>query len=334
MASFQTTLRKRFPDLAADLDAVDRLLRRELGAGGRFLQEEALRLLSAGGKRLRPVLVLGSARLGDFDQGAARALAAAVEALHMATLVHDDIIDSADKRRGQDTSVHLHGVNLAVYTGDWLLVKSLQLLSGAGSATEIRSAVLHRLAEALEEVFTGEVDQYQGRGAIPTLDAYMDRIRGKTAALFAGACAAGAKSAGLEDGRVETAGRFGEAFGMAFQIRDDLMDLLESGDAIGKPASHDLEKGNVTLPILMAAEADEGFRTDLSDYLDRWHGASGQAGGAGHLLARARSLGVGERTRTLSERFRQDALQCLEALPEGEGRAILAATLSSLDEMK
>ncbi len=322
-------------DLAPQLQELERRLREDLGAGGPFLRREGLRLLDSGGKRLRPSMAIAAGHLGAYDPTRVLPVAAAVEMIHMATLVHDDVIDAAPTRRGAATTYALHGAHTAVYTGDWMLVKALRSLSTLEEAllpadekgVRHRSAVPEVLVAGLESLCAGEVDQYLGRGRIPSVKTYLSRIERKTAALFAAACAAGAAASGQDEAVVRTCAEFGRAYGIAFQIADDLLDVggVTSGPA-GKPTGHDLVQGIATLPYLLAAKASPEFRADLEVYF-----RDGGAPGAPPLPDRVQALtrgmaGLGgvEAARRTARRYLDEAKERLATLPPSTGRDMLS----------
>lgn len=306
------TLWDSMPDLKAEMEALELLLNQEFKGKG-FIQEAAARLVLGGGKRLRPALVIAAAKTGKYDRATALPVAAALEALHTATLIHDDVIDGADTRRGMPTLHGNHGNHVAIYAGDYLLAKAVMLLS----RSNLPQTELHRLALAMETMCTGEVAQYMGRNRVPGFREYLKRIMGKTGILFASACAAGGRSAGMDDRGTMRLWRFGMRLGAAFQIRDDLLDI-EGGT--GKTSGRDLADGIVTLPILLAA-ANEDYKIMLSRFFS--HGST--ADGARELLETASRLGVLERTKQLLAAEMDKGLELLGLLPESPGRDMLGA---------
>lgn len=312
------SLWKGVPALGEELGRLEELLRREFGGAG-FLRAASSQLVLGGGKRLRPALVIASAHVGAYDRERTLPVAAALEALHTASLVHDDVIDGADTRRGMPTLHRSHGNHVAIYAGDFLLAKAMLLVSRSG----LPGGELKRLACAMEAMCSGEVAQYQGRNRIPGYREYLKRIMGKTGVLFAGACAAGGRCAGLNDSTVTLLWRFGLRLGAAFQIRDDLIDIRD-GES-GKPTGRDLMDGIVTLPILLAA-ADGGYRLALSRFLQNGRNPAEAA----ELVAMAHSLGApGQAERMLAAEIDR-SLTMLDALPDGPGRLMLREIASSL----
>ncbi len=305
-----STFWSRIPGLGAELEALEALLEREF-AGTGFLQASTAKLVTGGGKRLRPALVIASAKLGQYERGKALPVAAALEALHTATLVHDDVIDGAETRRGMPTLHGSLGNHVAIYAGDYILAKAVLLIS----SSDLPNNELKRMAQAISAMCVGEVAQYIGRGRVPGYREYLKRIMGKTGILFAAACAAGGRSGGLDDRAIMLLWRFGMRLGAAFQIRDDILDM-EGAD--GKPSGRDLADGIVTLPILLAA-ANEDFRRAL----DIFFRDGMPEGKAPVLLDAARSLGAIDKTRQVLEEEVGKGLKILTDLPDGEGREML-----------
>jgi heptaprenyl diphosphate synthase len=314
----KNTVWDSIPALQTEMESLEELLQKEFSGNG-FIQAAASRLVLGGGKRLRPALVIASAQVGRYDRAAVLPVAAALEAIHTATLVHDDVIDGADTRRNMQTLHGRHGNHVAIYAGDFLLAKAVMLLS----RSNLPNTELHRLALAMEAMCTGEVAQYMGRNRVPAYREYLKRIMGKTGILFAAACAAGGRSAGLGDKETMRLWRFGLRLGAAFQIRDDLLDM-ESTDA-GKPVCRDLADGIVTLPILLAA-ANE----DYNRMLNRFFTDGRPAEAAMALLDVARSLGALEKSRILLDSEIQRGVDLLSALPDNEGRRMLRSVACAL----
>jgi heptaprenyl diphosphate synthase len=237
----------------------------EAFAGERFAgrgipyKEISAGLLLSGGKRLRPAMTILAAKSGEYDRARVFPAALAIEALHAATLAHDDIIDGATVRRGKPTVSETHGVNMAVYTGDYLFAKSLLLMAESG----LEPARTQMIAKAVLSMCEGEMAQYLGRYQITPLPQYLRRIARKTGLLFSAACAIGAKAGALDDESVNRFRRFGFKFGMAFQIRDDLLDMEMDAQEAGKPVVRDLKDGIATLPVLLALRNNSNLAEPL-----------------------------------------------------------------------
>jgi geranylgeranyl pyrophosphate synthase len=261
--------------LPARMGAVEELLREEVAGHGEQLREDAASTLAAGGKRLRPMLVLLCA--GESGgEGAVRA-AAAIELVHMATLVHDDVLDEAPLRRGHPTVAATSGRNRALATGDLLLSRAFALLADAGDA---RAVLL--LADAAVALARGELAQrHDAFDTAITEQRYLDRCRLKTATLFECACLLGRDDEQLRE--------FGAEVGLAFQLLDDVLDVTGPPERTGKARGTDLLDGTVTLPLIEAAAADPGIREVDLQGLD--------AGSAAALCDRIAATGALETVR-------------------------------------
>jgi geranylgeranyl pyrophosphate synthase len=236
--------------LPSRLGEVEELLREQSEGHGEPLAADATATLAAGGKRLRPLLVLLCAGPDGAD-GAVRS-AAAIELVHMATLVHDDVLDDAPLRRGHPTVVATAGRDRATATGDLLFSRAFALLAGAGDARAVEL-----LAGASVALARGELAQREDAYDTSISERrYLERCRLKTATLFACACQLG------RDG--EEIAEFGSRIGLAFQLLDDVLDVSGPPERTGKARGTDLLDGTVTLPLIAAAEADSGLlETDL-----------------------------------------------------------------------
>jgi geranylgeranyl pyrophosphate synthase len=216
--------------------------------------------LAAGGKRLRPLLVFLSAPAGARSRESLVRAAAAIELVHMATLVHDDVLDRAALRRGKPTVWSTDGDQIAAATGDYLFARAFGELAATGDMPSID--LLARCSLGLSE---GEAMQReQTRRPETTPEEYLERCTLKTGRLFAAACALGARLGGLEDGDVEELTTYGRCLGLAFQVADDVLDCEGSPESTGKPIGTDLLAGIATLPLLLAARHDEVVRAALS----------------------------------------------------------------------
>jgi heptaprenyl diphosphate synthase len=237
--------------VAGDLQAVEAALRSEIAGDPPEVSAPMADLFAAGGKRLRPALVLLSAKLGRYQVESVVPAAMAVELTHAATLVHDDVIDRAPTRRGRPTVAAALGNEPAIVIGDFYFAKSYEL-----AARTKDPEVVGLLARAVMEICAGEVRQQGVRFRYaPDVDEYMQRIHAKTATLLTACCDIGAVLGEL-DARVRHAlHTYGTLTGLAFQIADDVLDYTGSEDEIGKPIGHDLAEGFATLPLMLALES-------------------------------------------------------------------------------
>ncbi|MEE0775538.1 MAG: polyprenyl synthetase family protein [Bacillota bacterium] len=212
----------------------------------RVLTKAATHLLKSGGKRLRPALVLLGGRLGTQKDSHQMPLALAIETVHMATLVHDDVVDSAALRRGKPTVKAKWGNEVSVFTGTYLLAKAMSLMAGYRD-----SYINHRLSDVAMEMCRGEIDQMNGAFRIDeNIDTYMKRIKQKTAYLLSASCELGAHVSSAPQEIVAALKNYGEAIGMAFQITDDILDYRLNNDAFGKVSGGDIREGIATLPLI------------------------------------------------------------------------------------
>jgi octaprenyl-diphosphate synthase len=223
-------------------------------------------IVSAGGKRLRPMLTLASARLCGYTGDDHIALAAAVEFIHTATLLHDDVVDSSDLRRGRDTANAVWGNKPAVLVGDFLFARSFELMVEVGSLR-----ILEILSRAAAVIAEGEVHQLITANDTATTEAaYLEVIEAKTAALFAAASRIGAVVAGRPPDEEQAIERYGRNLGIAYQLVDDMLDFSARQSELGKSVGDDFRDGKITLPILIAfargdAEERAFWRRALED---------------------------------------------------------------------
>jgi geranylgeranyl pyrophosphate synthase len=203
--------------------------------------------LTSGGKRLRPLLLVLCARIGEPERRDLLRAATAIEVLHTATLIHDDIVDKAENRRGQPTTVARYGREAAIATGDYLFAEAFSELAEIGDPRLVRA-----FSEASEGLAAGELEQYRADGATVDVEAYLEHIRKKTAGLFKAACVAGGTLGGLSLRQIDSLATYGQALGIAFQMSDDIMDLVGKPGLMGKGIGTDLAEGTVTLPVIFA----------------------------------------------------------------------------------
>jgi len=233
-----------------DIVRVDTLLKSLRPENFPFLSNILDHLLEAGGKRARPATTLLAGRMGNYNLDLLVPLAASIELLHTATLVHDDVIDAAPTRRGKPTANAITDNAASVMVGDYMFAHSAELVARTGNIDVIRL-----FARTLMEMATGELHQdmsaYEyGQSTLQ----YFNRIYGKTASLFATSAQGGAMIAGLSDEQALAMRAYGENMGMAFQVMDDILDFTGDEDEMGKPAGSDLMNGTLTLPALILVE--------------------------------------------------------------------------------
>ena len=305
--------------LAADMTAVNGLIRERMASEhAPRIPEVTAHLVEAGGKRLRPMLTLAAARLCGYAGDHHVKLAATVEFIHTATLLHDDVVDESTRRRGRPTANLLWDNKSSVLVGDYLFARSFQLMTECGSLR-----VLDILANASAVIAEGEVLQLTAAQNIATdADTYLRVIRGKTAALFAAACEVGGVVAGAPEDQVTALRDYGDALGIAFQMADDLLDYGGSDAVIGKNTGDDFREGKLTLPVILAiARGDDHERIFWKRVMERRDQHEGDLAHALELMRRHRTL---EATRDEARAWAARSREALAALPDAPLRSVLS----------
>jgi heptaprenyl diphosphate synthase len=275
-------------------------------------------LFEAGGKRLRPALVLLSARCGRYDLEPLTRAAMAVELTHAATLVHDDVIDRSSVRRGRPTVAAALGDEPAIVIGDFYFAKAYEQAARTQS-----TEVVGILARTVMEICAGELRQQAIRYLYSTrIDEYMLRIEAKTATFLAACCDIGALLAGLPAVERSALRTYGRLLGLAFQIADDVLDYLGSAGEIGKPIGHDIVEGFVTLPLMLAMD-DAGIAAKLQQQLHDGRKLSAEE--AREVVEVVRESGAPERALARARAHATSARAELGAIDRGEARDALAA---------
>lgn len=238
-------------EVQADLQQVEAELLRQVDAPDPVLSQAARHLVQAGGKRLRPAFAILAARCCGASLERILPLAVALEMIHMATLVHDDVIDASPIRRGQPTVWARWGQELSLHTGDYLFARSLILV-----ATYDDPRIPSVLASVSVKMVQGEIQQLAAAFDLDvTLRDYLDRIYRKTALLIAASCELGAIAAGADTATIRHLRYYGRNLGLAFQITDDVLDMVADPEQTGKPIGGDLRQGVITLPAIYALQA-------------------------------------------------------------------------------
>ena len=302
-----------YASLKPELDRIEEELARSIRSDLPLLSETSLHLLQAGGKRIRPVFVLLAGRFGTNDRDKIIRVAVALELIHMASLVHDDVIDDADIRRGRLTVRSRWDNRIAMYTGDYIYAKALTVIGG------LEQPRIHQvLSGAMVQMCIGEIEQIRDFfNTGQSIRRYLRRIRRKTALLIAVSCLLGALAAEAPPAVAAALYRYGYNAGMAFQITDDLLDLLGSEAVTGKPPGSDLRQGNLTLPVLYALQ-ESGIREPLLREIGRLKDSGGSDVSAAIRLVR-QSGGI-RRSEALADRYVGKALAALGRLPEGPAK--------------
>jgi octaprenyl-diphosphate synthase len=323
------------PNLGERLASLDRWVRADLVAfeaeiaalprGTRVVHAAAHHLLDLRGKHLRPLCVALTSRFGDGFTEQARGLAVAVELVHSATLLHDDVVDVAERRRGEPAACVVYGNAASIFAGDWLLVAALRRIAAAGV-----EGVLDRMLGVIDEMIVAESLQLERRGNVTgARDDYFAIVEGKTAALFRWAMIAGARVARLPAGAEAALERFGLHLGVAFQAVDDELDFA---DGTGKDPLADLREGKITYPLVVALEREPALRPRLEALLaETQTGIEPSRDALAAIAATVRATGALTATRALAEEHVERALAVLDELPAGPPRdALVTVALASL----
>ena len=297
--------------VADDLPRVDALLESLQDVEFPWLREMLGSVLGGSGKRLRPAIALLAGRLGSYDLELLVPLAASVELLHTATLVHDDVIDMADERRGRPTAAAQFHNAPSVMLGDYMFAHAADFVAQTGNIRVIRN-----FAGTLRVMARGELSQDVAAFEYsPDVQRYLDRIYGKTASLFATAAEGGAIVCGAPEPLVEPVRRFGEQLGMAFQIVDDVLDFSATAEELGKPVGSDLLAGTLTLPSLLYLE-----RYPDDNPVRRAFNGVRRRSNLQRAVDEIRDSGLLEESLETGRHFTLGAREALAELPDGEPR--------------
>lgn len=305
--------------LADDLDAVNGLIRARMASDhAPRIPEVTAHLVEAGGKRIRPMMTLAAARMCGYDGDAHQKLAATVEFIHTATLLHDDVVDESGQRRGRPTANLLWDNKSSVLVGDYLFARAFQLMVETESLT-----VLNILSNAAAVIAEGEVLQMTAAQSLATTEEiYTQVIRGKTAALFEAATEVGGVISGAPEAQVRALATYGDALGMSFQIVDDLLDWGGASGAMGKNVGDDFRERKLTLPVIRAvARGDEAERAFWTRTIEKGRQDEGDLEQAMTLLQRH---GVLEETRDEALRYAGLAKEAMAEMPDHPLRDMLA----------
>lgn len=299
--------------LNSDINIIEKTLEDTVEAESPLLRQASLHLLQAGGKRIRPVFVLLSGKFGDYDIHVMKNVAVALELIHMASLVHDDVIDDAELRRGQPTIKAKWDNRIAMYTGDYIFARSLELM------TNIKNPLAHQiLSETIVQLCVGEIEQIKFKYDYnQTLRDYLLRIKRKTALLIAASCQLGAVAANVDEEIHKKLYQFGYYVGMSFQITDDVLDFTGTEEQLGKPAGGDLLQGNITLPVLLAME-NPSLRKKITAVHE--HSSSSEIG---EIIDAIKNSGAIERSLSISDRYLHKAINVLNQLPNNRAKKTL-----------
>lgn len=311
------------PDLQAELDLVRQFMLDSVSDAMPLVKEPLEEVIASGGKMLRPAMVILGAKLGKYKSERIIPIAASVELLHTATLIHDDIIDEAKLRRGIESVHSKYSKEVAVLVGDYVFAKTFELLAG-----DYPAEMLKNLSRSIMKICEGELSQISHRySEALDLERYLEIIAGKTAALFSMSLFAGAYEAKVNNVTQRSLVQAGYCIGMAFQIIDDCLDYQSKTDMIGKNVANDIKQGDITLPVLFALRQEP--TGTLRDLLF-------QSSMTAQDIAQIRELVIQNGGVSLAqERAREygrDAMIALSKLKKSESRKTLERIVSSILE--
>ena len=300
---------------ADDMAAIDALIRRRLASDVVLINQVAEHIVSAGGKRLRPMLVALAGRATGQVGARHHQLAAIIEFIHTSTLLHDDVVDESDLRRGRSTANAIWGNAASILVGDFLYSRSFQLMVELDSMP-----VMRLLADTTNRIAEGEVLQLlHVRNPDTDEAAYLGVIERKTAVLFAAGTRLGAMASGADEAAQQALYDYGMRLGYAFQIADDVLDYSADAQALGKNLGDDLAEGKATLPLIHAmAQADAATRARLRTIVEQ-----GDKGAMPEVLAAIRAAGSLEYSRARAREYAAAAEAALAPLPANEAVAAL-----------
>lgn len=289
-----------------------------------LITEAVRRMLAAGGKRLRPRVTLLAAGACGGRALEHLHLAAYMELIHVATLIHDDVVDNAQTRRGVNATAVDYGNRVSVLAGDYLFAWIFKNVT-----QHYPHPIPHVLSATLADICDGEVLQLQALGDLDlTLDRYVEIARKKTASLFAASAECGARLGGGTATEIAALRAFGEAFGIAFQIKDDLLDIVADERSIGKPVGNDLTERKVTLPLIAALSAGDGnFRAEVRRFYD-----GGPNDAIPEVVSGIERQGGLATTRAQIARFADGAKSALEPIAPGAAKKQLVRLADALLE--
>ena len=311
----------------APMQLVNQRIQRALHSDVVLISQMGSYIIGAGGKRLRPKLVLISAMAHGYDGPHHINVAAIIEFIHTATLLHDDVVDSSTMRRGRDTANAVWGNEAAVLVGDFLYSRAFEMMVEVG-----QMRVMEILATAANTIAAGEVMQLLNVGESDVSEErYMQVITSKTAKLFEAATQLGAVLAGASP-ELETAmAKYGAHLGIAFQLIDDVLDYTADSEELGKNAGDDLAEGKPTLPVIFALQnADSATREDVQSVIAA--SAQGEAvdpSRFSNIISMVKNSGAIEQTVALAEAHVQQAIDALSVLPESDYKKGLIAVVQS-----
>lgn len=302
-----------YPELKQELTNVLDLMKKNVKCKDKKIESSIIELIESGGKLLRPAFVLMGAKFGDNDTKKSIPTAAVIEMLHMATLVHDDVIDDSKLRRGQETIQSKYGKDYAVYIGDYLFCVCFKILATNSSLQAIKVD-----SRAMSKICMGEVNQLNSRFSMKlSVKDYLSRISGKTAELFSISLYLGAAECNADSKISKELSNIGHNLGMAFQIIDDILDYEGSDNSIKKSAANDLKQGIYTIPLIYA------FRNNKSAFKDILGKDYYSEEDVKEIINLVRENKGIELAKELAEKYMKKCFKGIDRLPDNEYKYVL-----------
>ncbi|QHT46872.1 heptaprenyl diphosphate synthase component II [Bacillus sp. SB49] len=302
--------------LKNDLAIMEEAVNDTIQSDNDVLRQASSQLLKAGGKRIRPVFVLLGGKFGHYDIERMKAVAVSLELIHTASLVHDDVIDEAELRRGEPTIKARWDNRIAMYTGDYIFARSLENLS------KLNNPRAHQiLAKTMVELCLGEIEQIKDKYNVEqNTRVYLRRIKRKTALLIAASCRLGAIASDVKPEQEKALYEYGYNVGMSYQIIDDVLDFTASEEELGKPAGSDLLQGNITLPVLFSMQ-DPTFKDQLTKAFLQKEDVNEEE--LRPIVQTVQTNGSIEQSLEISDRYLKKAYESLAKLPAGRAKQTL-----------
>lgn len=307
------TFWKGYSGIENDLIKIKDIMLENVKCSEKNIETALMELINSGGKMLRPAFLILASKFGESNSDRIYNLGAVVEMLHMATLIHDDIIDDAPIRRGDETIQSRYGKNYAVFMGDYLFSKCFMLVSNGTSMENLK-----KVSRVIARICIGEIEQFSHKfSRNVSINRYLKRIAAKTAALFSLSFYIGASESGCDEKFCKNIGKAGYNLGMAFQIIDDILDFSSNELIIGKPVGNDIKEGIFTLPLIYALQKDNN---DLSEILKKENYSDEDIK---KIIKIVDNSGGIEMSRELARKYTEKAFKHLSVLPESDSKEIL-----------
>ena len=309
-----------YPEIKQELIEVLTLMKKNVKCKDKKIEKSIIELIESGGKLLRPAFVLIGSKFGDNDKNKSIPTAAVIEMLHMATLVHDDIVDDSKLRRGQETIQSKYGKDYAVYIGDYLFCVCFKLLATNDSLQAIKVD-----SRAMSKICMGEVNQLNSRFSMDfSVKDYLSRISGKTAELFSISLYLGAAECNADEKVSKELANIGHNLGMAFQIIDDILDYEGSDKSIKKSAANDLRQGIYTIPLIYAYRNNKDA---FKDILGKDHYTEEDVNEIINLVRENKGI---EMAKDLAEKYVKKCFKGIDRLPENDYKSVIREIASWL----